>query len=43
MGLDQAVLSGFESGGASGNGPLSKDEVEKLTRRLKKMEESITR
>jgi hypothetical protein len=31
MGLDQAVLSGFESG-ASGEGTLSKEEVEKLLR-----------
>jgi len=31
MGLDQAVLSGFESG-SSGEGALSKEEVEKLLR-----------
>jgi hypothetical protein len=31
MGLDQAVLTGFEAG-ASGEGALSKDEVEKLLR-----------
>lgn len=31
MGLDQAVLSGFESG-ASGDGALSKEEIEKLLR-----------
>ena len=31
MGLDQAVLSGFESG-TSGDGSLSKEEVERLLR-----------
>jgi hypothetical protein len=31
MGLDQAVLSGFESG-TSGDGALSKEEVERLLR-----------
>ena len=32
MGLDQAVLHGFENGGGDGEGALSKDAVEKLLR-----------
>lgn len=32
MGLDQAVLQGFESGAGQGEGALSKEEVEKLLR-----------
>ena len=32
MGLDQAVLQGFESGGSSGEGAMTKEEVERLLR-----------
>ena len=32
MGLDQAVLQGFESGGSSGEGTMTKEEVERLLR-----------
>jgi hypothetical protein len=32
MGLDQAVLQGFENGGSSGEGAMTKEEVERLLR-----------